>query len=466
MCASSCAFATLLYSASTPRALWRQYCEPLWPLLFPLSAPSRLLQVLWFRLTSWAPTIMAALRRIARLSATIGGDARCAALARSRGARPSAPAFGEPGARFVRDRREIGRSLCSAASGVPEARPSATMILAAPTEVARARASGHTVVGDGEVAGGHEADYRILFVRRSLTASFMPGAYVFPGGMMDPADEHAALCGSHTEALQLCAVRELFEETGLLCLAGAGGELTPSLLKLRADVIERPSAFPAMVEAALLAAGDSRTAKSVWSRVHAWARFVTPDFERKRFDAHFFLHCARDGADIVTSPDSAGGSKQEGETIALAWFSPREALELASTGDLFLPPPQWYLLNELSEYTRLAELEAAAATKVVVPYKPHLVPPVEDDDSAGDARDAAAAIGQAGKDGAAKRTTMTLALPGDAEHPTYDGGDARARHRILMTVTGKSSQYELQSTLDRSQEEAEDLLRQVGSTAV
>src|SRR5574343_1711044 len=72
---------------------------------------------------------------------------------------------------------------------------------------------------------------KVLMTRRSLTASFAPGAYVFPGGALDAADAQThGLCqrrptqgdGALTQAV--AAIRESFEELGVLLARRADGD--------------------------------------------------------------------------------------------------------------------------------------------------------------------------------------------------------------------------------------------------
>ena len=118
---------------------------------------------------------------------------------------------------------------------------------------------------------------------------------------------------------------------------------------------------------------------------------------------------------------AAGGGEQTGETIALIWLSPQEAMKRASVGELYLPPPQWYLLNELAtKYPTLDDVERAVEERMVVPFQPHLVSFEAPDHAAN-------ALGSRGEGGDDAAKHFVLALPGDAEHPTYDGDGKTAR---------------------------------------
>src|SRR5512133_2922617 len=74
------------------------------------------------------------------------------------------------------------------------------------------------------------AGFEVLMTRRSASASFAPGAYVFPGGTVDAADAHAhgiagRRIGQHDAHLTqaIAAIRESFEELGILLARHADG---------------------------------------------------------------------------------------------------------------------------------------------------------------------------------------------------------------------------------------------------
>ena len=154
----------------------------------------------------------------------------------------------------------------------------------------------------------------VLLGRRSSRARFMPGVYVFPGGCLDPADRQAsgfeealpvphgavdAATRRNLAALARCALREVWEETGLLL--GAPGRLPPTVAS---------PAWQSFHEAGLLPAfGTLRLA----------ARAITPTRSPIRFHTRFFL---LDGLEPV-----AGGSG-DGELEDIGFVPTAEALAL------------------------------------------------------------------------------------------------------------------------------------------
>jgi 8-oxo-dGTP pyrophosphatase MutT (NUDIX family) len=153
---------------------------------------------------------------------------------------------------------------------------------------------------------------RVLMGKRSRKAAFIPDAYVFPGGRHDPGDRTAApatpldvpvvkmgVRGNHAraEGLAMTAVRETFEETGLLLAkSGAVGEVDDPTWRTFRDLSVAPDL------AALRYAG----------------RAITSPYSAIRFHARFFI------ADAEHFSGALGGS---GELSDLRWVGIREALE-------------------------------------------------------------------------------------------------------------------------------------------
>ena len=162
-------------------------------------------------------------------------------------------------------------------------RPSATVVL----------------VRDGE-------PWELLLVHRPGGADFAPGAYVFPGGSVHAED---AMLGDEIGA---AAVRELFEEAGIL-LARRGRRFARDAdsEKVRSLVARGLTFGAALQRLGLLPALD---------RLVLFARWVTPAALRRRFDARFFL--ARMPAGQTVKP-------QEGEVTDWMWIAPQRALATA-----------------------------------------------------------------------------------------------------------------------------------------
>jgi 8-oxo-dGTP pyrophosphatase MutT (NUDIX family) len=192
-------------------------------------------------------------------------------------------------------------------------------------------------------------------LRRTAAMKFAPGAYVFPGGSVDPADygaavgwhgpspdEFGARLGASAEvarALVCAAVRETFEESGVL-LAGVPDGAPGSPLAV-------PAGPSWDADRAALAAGTLTLAELLSRRglvlradlLVPWARWVTPEGEPRRFDARFF-------AAALPAGQVATGHAAESDHIA--WLRPADAIEAGRAGEISLFPPTAVTLNDFA----------------------------------------------------------------------------------------------------------------------
>lgn len=146
--------------------------------------------------------------------------------------------------------------------------------------------------------------WELLLVHRPGGADFAPGAYVFPGGSVHADDQ------PFDDEIRAAAVRELFEEAGILLARESGGRFARDAAceKLR-RLTEAGTPFDrALHQLGLTPAFD---------RLVMFARWVTPAQLRRRFDARFYL--ARMPAGQTVRP-------QPGEVTDWLWISPSRAL--------------------------------------------------------------------------------------------------------------------------------------------
>jgi 8-oxo-dGTP pyrophosphatase MutT (NUDIX family) len=157
---------------------------------------------------------------------------------------------------------------------------------------------------------GHGRDLEAFWVRRSDAVTFMPGFEAFIGGSADPDDRELPIEGAtdpHDRMLRACALREAFEEAGVL-----GGLGTPTPLGNLAEARRR------------LLAGEATF--SALAREHGWrfrgdalvsaGRWQTPPFAVARFDTVYFLLRMPDGQQASVHP----GALARGE-----WTRPNDA---------------------------------------------------------------------------------------------------------------------------------------------
>lgn len=194
--------------------------------------------------------------------------------------------------------------------------PSATVILADPAQ------------GDGH-------PFAIYLLRRTGSSRFMPGRFVFPGGKVEPADgaDPASL-----ETLARAALRELFEEAGVLLAHGAAPD--PERL---AEVRRSLQRGLTTLDLGL----DKLSMKAAPGALFPFARWITPTARPQRFDATFFLAAMVCGQEAVAD---------ERETTEGVWISPAAALQQNQTGQVALAPPLVIILAQLAQFKDLDEL--------------------------------------------------------------------------------------------------------------
>lgn len=187
----------------------------------------------------------------------------------------------------------------------------------------------------------------VLMTRRSPSASFAPGAYVFPGGVVDPHDASpAARAVSVARLDQLeelltfatAAVREAFEELGILLARPdrPGIDVAAAATSIARDVDN--GFFDRIAQAGLRLALDE---------VHWLSRWVTDRDLPKRFDAHFF---------VARIPENQHPIADEGEQFEPTWILPRTALERHEKGDFSIIFPTIRTLRALTGYNSVDSL--------------------------------------------------------------------------------------------------------------
>jgi 8-oxo-dGTP pyrophosphatase MutT (NUDIX family) len=199
---------------------------------------------------------------------------------------------------------------------------------------------------------GQAGQLEVYMLRRKPSMAFAPGAMVFPGGSVDPrdADEQVAWAGPDAahwgevfdappelaRALVCAAVRETFEESGVL-LAG------PSAAEVVADTTsdeweaDRQALRDHSVSLAELLARRGLVLRA--DLLRPWSRWITPVMEPRRFDTRFFA---------AALPAGQRTRDVGGEASAVAWIEPAEALAAGRRGELALMPPTMVSLTELS----------------------------------------------------------------------------------------------------------------------
>jgi 8-oxo-dGTP pyrophosphatase MutT (NUDIX family) len=232
------------------------------------------------------------------------------------------------------------------------------------------------LVRDAPEPTGDDDRLQVLMVRRNLRSDFVGGAYVFPGGSVDPADggrEAEAACVGRTDAdasvllgidagglaYWVAVLRETFEEAGLLLAQRPGG---PDLLAGDPDEEARFVSERAAVNAGTRRFLDlcrDEGLRLMVGDVHYFAHWITPQGAPRRFDTRFF---------VAPAPPGQRAAHDAGETIADTWVSPRHALAAHRSGEFELIFPTIRNLQAISRFTSAAALlDAAALASGAVP---------------------------------------------------------------------------------------------------
>ncbi|HEY3054294.1 MAG TPA: NUDIX hydrolase [Thermoanaerobaculia bacterium] len=154
----------------------------------------------------------------------------------------------------------------------------------------------------------------VLMILRNEKSSFVPSAWVFPGGAVDPADGDPGTL----DAARVAAIREVFEETAIRIER----ELVPT------------------------------------------SRWITPAGLPKRFDTWFFLAAVRRDVAVIL---------QEAEAVDYRWIAPKDALALSGAGEFPMVFPTIKNLEAIASATSVEELLASRRGAEIPTMQPVLV---------------------------------------------------------------------------------------------
>ncbi|MFJ6568769.1 NUDIX hydrolase [Streptomyces sp. NPDC091292] len=211
----------------------------------------------------------------------------------------------------------------------------------------------------------------VHMLRRAASMAFAGGAYAYPGGGVDPRDDdhHIRWAGptraewstrlgvdeTAAQAIVCAAVRETYEEAGVL-LAGPTADA----------VVSDPTGDDWEADRAALVAHDLSFAEFLDRRglilrsdlLGAWARWITPEFEPRRYDTWFFV------AVLPAGQRTRNTSTEADRTV---WIHPADAVAGYDKGDLVMLPPTIATLRHLTAYGTAADALSAAATSDLTP---------------------------------------------------------------------------------------------------
>jgi 8-oxo-dGTP pyrophosphatase MutT (NUDIX family) len=223
----------------------------------------------------------------------------------------------------------------------------------------------------------NQGQYRILLMRRHRDQDFMGGAFVFPGGRLDERDcdpdlAHRARGLTATEAkrrlqtpdvpetralgLFLAALRETFEEAGVLLAYDKTGELIDFA---EGETAGRFAAYRLKLlenRLSLRELAETEDLQFALDLLVPYSHWITPQVESKRFSTRFFL--ARKPAGQLPFHDTIEMTKSQ-------WITPSNAIELHQAGQILLMPPTLKTVEELNEFDSVDDLFTAAQSQQI-----------------------------------------------------------------------------------------------------
>jgi 8-oxo-dGTP pyrophosphatase MutT (NUDIX family) len=220
----------------------------------------------------------------------------------------------------------------------------------------------------------------VFMVRRSASSAFAPDAFVFPGGVVDAQDTSALALDRalgidaaslredfRTESaagLLNAALRELFEEAGVLFAAGVDGDpLDHRIIAARSSDLERARVRVRSGEDEFVAALATYGWRPDARGLALFSHWITPPTEPRRYDTHFF---------VAHAPEQQSPIADAGETHDGRWIEARAALEEYRAGRMHLVYPTIKHLERLENFTTPDELMTFARSKPIVTIVPNV----------------------------------------------------------------------------------------------
>ncbi|MFE9029198.1 NUDIX hydrolase [Streptomyces iakyrus] len=211
----------------------------------------------------------------------------------------------------------------------------------------------------------------VHMLRRRASMAFAGGAYAYPGGGVDPRDDdhHVRWAGptrawwadrlgvdeTAAQAIVCAAVRETYEEAGVLLAGPAAdavvGDTTGADWEAdRAALVARDLSFAEFL--------DRRGLVLRSDLLGAWTRWITPEFESRRYDTWFF---------VAALPEGQRTRNASTEADRTVWIAPSEAAAGYDKGELLMMPPTIATLRQLMAYGTAAGALGAAPGRDLTP---------------------------------------------------------------------------------------------------
>ncbi|XP_013105027.2 acyl-coenzyme A diphosphatase NUDT19 isoform X1 [Stomoxys calcitrans] len=267
------------------------------------------------------------------------------------------------------------------------------------------KSSSLIVLARDKIKAEKQTDYKVLMFKRPPQATFMPNSAVFPGGVLETHADETPLWRKHFDnmgvsklqlslltqgtgkksdiftkenpeslerelSLRIATVREAFEELGVIFCRDRKSLTDGSddgYGKFKEDfdrqhwqklVHDDATQFLKLCE-------TLEIVPDLWS-LYEWSNWVTPATFKKRFNAAFFVIVLKTIPDLI---------KEKHEVSEFAWKTPAEYLQQHFKKEIWLPPPQFYelsrLLNysELEQFKKFAQKRSAEGLEAILPIE-------------------------------------------------------------------------------------------------
>ncbi|HET7431696.1 MAG TPA: NUDIX hydrolase [Nocardioides sp.] len=219
-----------------------------------------------------------------------------------------------------------------------------------------------------------DAGPSVYLLRRQTSMAFAGGMCVFPGGGVDPRDfdhgvgwagpapeEWASRLGTSQDlarALVCAAVRETFEESGVLLAGPSGSEVVADTT---GDDWEADRQALEAKDLALTALLERRGLVLRTDLLGVWAAWCTPEFEPRRFRTWFF---------VAVLPEGQRTRDVSSESSSVTWMPALGACDAVDAGELGMMPPTYLTCLEVGQHASPAEVLEAAEGRTVEMFTP------------------------------------------------------------------------------------------------
>lgn len=203
----------------------------------------------------------------------------------------------------------------------------------------------------------------VFMVRRQDRSGFVGGHHVFPGGVVDPADQAegwASLCTGDSDRFVVSAARELLEESGVLLVCDRSGQRPVVTAEELATLARQVHSG----ERLLADICRERDWKLDSAALHLWSNWITPEGQPRRYDTRFY---------VAVAPDDQEAVHDEVELTEGRWAQPAEFLRMHRDGEVLMILPTVATLRSIEPHDSSdAVLRAAATKQPVEPVEPQM----------------------------------------------------------------------------------------------